>query len=431
MRYMRIKSSRLRGTITVFSFTLRQLFKNRANTVSLIILFLFSLLSVPVMSLSSGQQLTHRGKFDKIYIDNRTSALFTSEDLLKSLSADEIIFESGHSANGNEVVVTIEESEPSIFSADISYSKEHSFPVSDLDTLRFEIQSVLQKASFKAQGISEEQFSLLTAGYDIYSDEFKSFSQSASDADISGDMTLQMIYSILIMMLSIFSVSYIIRAVVDEKASKLIELLMISINPLALICGKILAAMVYILALFAIIIAGFLISYCVGGMFFDTAFIKATVDSVLSSFNVDAVTLAVTVISCLFGYLTFAFIAGISGASCNNMEETGSASFGSMIIIFLCYMVSLVIPALSGGAASVICSLIPFLSVFCMPPQFMSGNIGLSVVIPSLLIQAAVIVLLCLLCAKVYRDLILYRGKRLKFLHILKMARSYDKKEVL
>ena len=61
----------------------------------------------------------------------------------------------------------------------------------------------------------------------------------------------QMIYSILVLMVSIFSVSYIVRAVVEEKSSKLVETLLVSIRPLALILGKILAVMACVFGGFA------------------------------------------------------------------------------------------------------------------------------------------------------------------------------------
>ena len=44
----------LRGTGKVFSFTFAQFWKNKANLVSLVILLVFSLLSVPVSTLAAG-----------------------------------------------------------------------------------------------------------------------------------------------------------------------------------------------------------------------------------------------------------------------------------------------------------------------------------------------------------------------------------------
>lgn len=42
---------------------------------------------------------------------------------------------------------------------------------------------------------------------------------------------IQLVYAIVVLMVSIMSVSYIIRAVVEEKSSKLVEMLLLNVRP--------------------------------------------------------------------------------------------------------------------------------------------------------------------------------------------------------
>ena len=65
------------------------------------------------------------------------------------------------------------------------------------------------------------------------------------------NFAIQYGYSIVVMILCLLSASFIIRCIVTEKDSKLIELLMVSVSPLALLLGKILAVMTYVLIMIA------------------------------------------------------------------------------------------------------------------------------------------------------------------------------------
>ena len=426
---MKIKD-RLRGVLSVFRFTLAQLFKNKANLVSLIIMFVFSLISVPLFSLFTNTDSLHTASFKTVYIDNRTNLALDAENAATALSTDKIILKKDHTPSDDEVVIKIFNDNSGVLSADITCSNSHSFPASDLDFLKLKLQGFLQNTLLSLEDITQAQLETIGAQYTVYVDDIDNFSNSSSAQYLDQTMSIQLFYSILVMSLGIFSVSYIIRTVVDEKSSKLIELLLLSISPLALIIGKILAAMTYIAALFASIISGAIISFFITGQLIGNSAVTELVPSIIGSFDLGVMQIIVIALSCIVGYLTFAFIAGISGAGVSSVEESSNASLGSMIIIFSCYLLSIIAPAISNDGGAVICSLIPYLSIFCMPVQFVLGNISIYVVIASLAIQLAIVVLLCIICAKVYRDLILYKGKPLGFLHILKMANLFNKKEV-
>ena len=89
---------------------------------------------------------------------------------------------------------------------------------------------------------------------------------------------LQYGYSILVLMLITISSSYIIRSVVEEKASRLVEFLMVSVKPLALILGKILAVMTYIFVMFAVTAAGLVCSYIITARFMDVGAVRGLLE---------------------------------------------------------------------------------------------------------------------------------------------------------
>lgn len=240
--------------------------------------------------------------------------------------------------------------------------------------------------------------------------------------DGSGYM-IQIIYSVLVMMFSVMSVSYIVGAVAEEKASKLVELLMVSVKPLALIVGKILSVMLYMLLFIALIIACFALSNSLCARFLGASVtLMAGAGGVSALSGIGAGDIAAVLVSLVLGYLTFAIAAGLFGAGCSSTEDIQSAAGGCTIVIMFAYLASVVVGAV-GGVLSTVCSLVPVLSVFCAPVQYAMGGLSLPLLCLSWVIQAACAFALAVLCARIYAGLLIYRGERVKLRQMLRMAR--------
>ena len=72
---------------------------------------------------------------------------------------------------------------------------------------------------------------------------------------------MQYAYSIIVMIVCIFSCTYIVRAIIEEKSSKLVETLMVSIRSEAMIMGKILAVISFVAIMVIAIVLAFALSY--------------------------------------------------------------------------------------------------------------------------------------------------------------------------
>lgn len=147
------------------------------------------------------------------------------------------------------------------------------------------------------------------------------------------------------------------RAVVEEKASKLVEMLMVSVQPLALLVGKILAAMVYIFGFFVLLLAGIGISWVVSSQFMDVSAISETMAA--SGFSMDLLqlspaTLVIVLLSLLLGYLTFSILAGLSGTGCSTMEDVQGASTLSTMLIFVGYFAAVIAGSIGGDVLNLL-----------------------------------------------------------------------------
>lgn len=244
------------------------------------------------------------------------------------------------------------------------------------------------------------------------------------DIGFESRYAVQYAYSIIVMMVCLFAVTYIVRAILEEKSSKLVETLLVSIKSEDMILGKILAVITFIFSAFAAIVVSFALSYFVTGIFRDTSFVAAQLKSwgfTSELLNLSFDVVVVVMVSALLACVTMSLIAAISGASCSSMEDMESANMTSTMIILACYMAT-VIASSFGSTPAMFMSLCPFVSAFAAPAYYITGDIGFVTVIISWVIQAVCIALIYKLSGKLYDGLIMYKGSRLKAGKIIKMA---------
>ncbi len=298
---------------------------------------------------------------------------------------------------------------------------------SDLSGLETLMSQALEQAKLSALQISEEQTATLFSGLSSQVQTMEEY-QEGEGVDWGVQYGLQLGYSIIVMIISIFAVTYIVRAVVEEKASKLVEMLMVSVQPLALLVGKIILPQWYI---FSVFLYCFLPESEFPGwsavslwMFPQSLKQWPRQDLPWLFCGLSPATLVIVLVSLLLGYLTFSILAGLSGTGCSTMEDVQGASTLSTMLIFVGYFAAVIAGSIGGDVLNLFVSLCPVISVFCAPVQYVLGNIGFGILLLSWLLQAAVIVLLAVFSARVYRALLMYRGSRPNFRQMFAMAKE-------
>lgn len=252
---------------------------------------------------------------------------------------------------------------------------------------------------------------------------------NADEISFDARYMIQIVYSIVVLMVCVFACSFIIRSVVEEKSSKLVETLMVSVSSESLIIGKILGIMVFIFSMLALTAAGYGLSYVVTGLFLDTSVIgvkMAEMGITSEILTIGPGLAAVVVVSLLLAYMQFALIAALSGAGCSNIEDMEGANTASVLLLMAGYIVTIVASGF-GSAPAVALSLCPFVSAFAAPTYYVTGDIGMGILLLSWAVQVVIIFAECKLSAKLYDSLIMYKGSRLKLTQMLKMALNQRK----
>ena len=403
----------LSGTGQVYRFTLSQLLKSRANRVTLIIMVLLAAVSMPLTALLGGEtpETSDTAGLASVRVDNRT-------DLVLDFSGEAYWADTDFSADAGEpdAVVTITGDETGY---QVVVVGSESADAGELSQLAETARQAVRDACLRAAGLSSRQLEALTAA------------PTGEEDSHEDGFWVQYGYSILAMILCLMSASYVIRAVVEEKDSRLVELLLVSVKPMALLAGKLLAVMAFTFGWLLAMLAGLGVSCGLtaglmgpGVLQKQLSGLLAAVPRVQEDLWQAAGVLLVLLVSLGLGYLTMSLIGGVAGACCSGMEDAGEATGPVMLLTMAGYLASCVVGAVPSGPVAVFSTLCPVVSIFCAPVQFAGGNVSIWLVLASWAIQAAMIWGLLTLASRVYAGLIVHRGSRVKLRELMSMAKG-------
>ena len=422
------------GTRKVFCFTLAQLLKSKANIRALVIVLLMGLLSTPLLSLIRGRGSGESGP-SAVYVDNQSGlSLDGLQAYLKAAGLGEVSVVNGLPEKPEKEAALRLAKGRSGLSVEIAGDASRSYWAAELTA------AYLRRELLLDAGFTPEQADQLVPADSsmIYASELDEAPAPAgpghegtdpeeidagNEGGLSGAYTVQLGFSVLLIMVSMISVNFVIRSVVEEKTSKLVDLLLVSVKPGALLLGKVLASLIYSLLYFTCLLGGALLSRTVFGLFMDMSGVDSYLGGILK-LNLSPRVLLVLIVTSVIGLLVFGILSGLSGAGCSSVEESGGAMSLCLLLIMGGYMVSIMTMAVRvpEGSLAKTLSIVPVLSMFAAPTLYMYGSVGIGTVALGWLAHLALVVLLLLIAAKVYSSLIIYKGKRLSFGRILRLA---------
>ena len=398
------------GTGEVFRFTLKQYLKAKSTLVSMIVL-LIGLMGAVFIASYSTQGGTGDLSVQQVALVNRTGIPVSVEEIAAADEGLQGLTETG--LDQAQAVITLGKDAAGYWIS----ARGEGLSSDDQTALETAAMTAFNAARLGSRGFSGRAMTLT---------EYLNPDTQKEPTQFSARFTLAYVYAMVLMMLVMFSSGYIIRSVLEEKASRLVETLLVSVRPMALILGKVLAGMCLVVGQVCLLALGGwgalnLAKVFLGHTDLARMLAQTGVLSALSHLNAGAI--GVFAVSMLLGFFSFALLGGLSGACCSRMEDMGSANTAVVFITLAAYLASVLASAFEGVPV-VVCSLIPFVSVFTAPVKFLGGEISFWIVGASWVLQAAVAAGLALLCRRVYPRLILQNGARVKWTQLIKMAKG-------
>ncbi|MGN1339323.1 MAG: ABC transporter permease [Oscillospiraceae bacterium] len=460
-------SAATRGWKKVFGFTFVQYVKTKSFIVGTIIVSLITMLIVAGVNLipkwmGAGEKISDMMGQDTqillntVYIQDN-SGILTEEDMQSLTScglpvkaaekgAQELIDElSGAQAGQALVTVTPQEYNGAVtgYAVKTYYSPETDG--SSVDAAISLVSNIVTYRNIITLGVSPEDFAasqrtVVTSKIQAGSDEWNVFESMIN--------YMVPIVSSLILFILIFAYGQTVaQSIATEKTSRVMELLLTSVRPLAVVIGKVLAMGLVSLLQFI------LIGVVAGGTFAVTApfgiggdLLKMLADpsaqvgesaEIVQAFtnsfgNISPLSIILIFVIFILGFIFFALIAALVGASVSRMEDLAQAMQPySLLGVLGCYLAYFPVifnaESIDTGAATtnpvqIFSYYFPVSSPFALPSAMLLGTLSMTEVIIAVLILAVFVVLVAVIVARVYEMIILHNGSRLKMGDILKMA---------
>lgn len=445
-----MKRSNITGWKDVFSFTLIQTLKNKAFIISFLITLVLSFISMPLLKMIKGGDGVENidngaaSLVKKVYINNKTSLGSMDFKELKNLEQfSHITFEVMEepyddvanrieNTETDSIILDIAEEETQ-FSLTFIKSSESTLTQGDLNSLTEEITKQFQIYRSTALGLSDEQLSLLNAKVDTLvnmvdanGEEIVEENNSISAAEYA------FIYGLIfiLMMINNTASTQIAHSIVTEKSTRVIEYLLTSVKPLAIIVGKILAALTAVLLQMLSMIALIFISNKLvsslgskGGENVLSQYLPSNLFWNLNLFNI-----VLCLIIIILGFIFYATLAGLVGATVSRLDEINEALklfiFIILIGVYIAFAAAIVLMAAGENGFITFSFLFPLSSSFILPGAILIGKISLPIVIGSIALQLIFIFFLFKFVAKVYETLILHNGNVIKIKELFKISRT-------
>jgi ABC-2 type transport system permease protein len=207
----------------------------------------------------------------------------------------------------------------------------------------------------------------------------------------------------LYMTILLYGVS-VMRGVIEEKQSRIVEVIISSVKPTQMMMGKLIGIGLVGLTQYVIwVLAAVAISYLSASLFASSG---------LSIPQIPASLLIYFIVYFVLGYFLFATLYAMVGAMVSTEEEAQQVQFPvTMLIIVPMLLFSMVMNNPNGGA-SIVLSMIPFFAPTLMVLRVAMVNPPVWQVLLSMLIMVITILGAVWFAAKIYRVGILMYGKR-------------------
>ena len=442
-----MKKSNITGWKDVFSFTLIQTLKSKAFIISYILFLVLVMISMPLMNLLNPSKTVDANALspiNKVYVSNQTTLpemdfsklleekQFSNISFVPLAESYDIVADRIEAGEQNSVILTIKESN-GLYNMDFVKATKGPIKDNNLTNLGAAVTTQFNTFRIQALGVTQEQLDLLQAPIETF----------VSKVDVNGvtvvkeNTTISMgeywfIYGILfiVLMVNMLASTQIATSIVTEKSTRVVEYLLTSVKPLALMIGKIFAMLVAVLLQMVSMVVIALISNKVTAMV-TPGNGKDYLSKILPKDifqNLNIVNILTCFILIALGMIFYATLAGLAGATVSKIEEISEGlMLFTMTNLVGVYIGLGAISALMGAGDNAFVTfsyLFPLSSPFVLPGAILIGKASLLIAAGAIVLQLVSIMLLFKFVATVYETLILHNGTRIKLKDLFKISKT-------
>ena len=196
--------------------------------------------------------------------------------------------------------------------------------------------------------------------------------------------------------------SWVAMGVVEEKSSRVVELILSAVRPVQLLAGKLVG--IGILAAVQVLLLG------VAGV------VAATAAKTLTLPAAGIVTLAVAFVAFVLGFAFFGALSAALGSTVSRQEEVSGILAPVSITLTVVYLASFAVASSPDSTLARVVSIVPPFSTIAMPARMARGGVSVVDVVLAVVLLVAATVGIVFAAARVYRASVLHSGTRVPLL---------------
>lgn len=449
-----MKSNELRGTGDVFRFTLIQTLKSKAYIVSLVLLLAIAILTAPIMQIirggAAGNKKIETSKIEKAYVCNELPFLLEGGKEITDLSGDEVFSKVAFEVSTEDFDKLCERVEKDGDSKTVIVHPYLGTQGVTVEILRLGSGEVdgdecsaladvlcknLDQYKRSISGLTEDQLKVLDYNYEVAVNYITPEGELTDDADKGingGQFGVAYILLFVVSMVCIMASTQVATAVVTDKSSRVVELLLTSVRPMALLLGKILAMLMATIGQMVLLVIAIVASNKLTGVIFktETTYMTSMIPKgILSNMTIPNALVSLALIA--LGLIFYATLAGLCGAMVSKMEELqDSLKYFTVVALVGMYAAIAAVISMQQSATNMyvrFCELFPLTSPMTTPGARIIDVAPMSYALIAIAILVVLDFLTLRFAAGVYEGLITNMGNRITAKDVIAMARNKKK----
>ncbi len=311
--------------------------------------------------------------------------------------------------------------------------------------IRNKIELRMEEYFAMDRGISLSEYRIIRQEFNFI---LENIDPLKDDTEIMYAQGVGFVFSIFIFIFILIYSSQVMRGVIEEKTSRVVEILVSSVKPVQLMLGKIIGIGLVGLTQFAIWIVLITLALVLMRSFVFQDILDPSViadamapldgmsNNVQSTILKDsdliyiiyngipwATLLTFFVLYFVGGYLLYGGLFAVIGSAVDSETDSQQVMIPVMLPLLFSYVIGIMVIFNPGGSAALWFSQIPFSSPIIMLQRIAAGTVGIWEVFLSLGLLTLTFIVILYGAAKVYRTGILMYGKKATWREIIKWLR--------
>ncbi len=277
-----------------------------------------------------------------------------------------------------------------------------------LNKLKSPINKVLVEVYFIGKNIPYEELAYARDKVDITS--FKISENKEAEEEGFGNLALAYLFTFLLYISLLMMGSMVMQSVIQEKANRIVEVLLSSVTSKELMVGKILGA-----AITGVIQMAIWLSPIV--LVISTTWFALPKEL---TFNITVGQIGYLLVNFFLGLLTFVGLFATVGSIFEEPQDAQSGMWPVMLLIIIPFLIAMAMMQNPENQIAKVASMFPFAAIIVMPTRMTLMDVPAWQFILSFLVNIGTVFALFPVAGKIYRVGILMTGKKPKWSEVIK-----------